>query len=262
MKKEVLLAVVVCLAATSGVHAQSPRWQQMIEIQVAPVHQPAFEDYILKIKEAAEKTESPVSWTTFQVVAGRADASYDVGLNYNTWAERDQWSSVPEMLTKAFGEQEAAQILRAGRVGIVSQRSLIWERLPDASSNPRPAGSGPANFYAVTIRHVKRDGVPEYREIQRTWKSAYEAVANGPSVGRSILRFGEGSNATFRRGTPFDRWGDYDASRELEVLAEQLGEEGSRLTLEARDRLCTDMDSFIAAYRPDLSRPAVSPTSD
>ena len=121
MKRLVLSFVVVFLATASSSFAQS-RFQQMIEIQVAPVHQPAFENYLMKVKEAADKTESPVNWTTFYVPVGRPAATYRIGISFNTWAERDSWTEVPDMLARAFGEQEAAQVLRAGRVGIVSQR--------------------------------------------------------------------------------------------------------------------------------------------
>ena len=260
MKKLVLLFVVVSLATASTVFAQS-RYQQMVQIQVAPVHQPAFENYVMKVKEAADKTESRLNWTTFYVPVGKPEATYRIGLSFDTWAERDQWGTVSAMLTEAFGEQEAAQILRAGRVGIVNQISRIWERLPDGSSNPRTGGQ-PANFYQVMIRQVDGEMVPEFRSLQRKWKEAYEAVADGPTVGRSILRVGPGSGATFRRAEAFDTWGERDAWTGRTLTLDHFGAAEQQLIAETRRRAVESTESFVSAFRPDLSRTAASPTSD
>ncbi len=263
MKKLVLLFVVMSLAIASTSFAQPARFQQMVQIQVAPVHQPAFENYVMKVKEAADKTESSLNWTTLYVPVGKPEATYRIGLSFDTWAERDQWGTVSAMLTEAFGEDEAAQILRAGRVGIVSQMSRIWERLPDGSSNPRTGGQ-PANFYQVAIRHVDREMVPEFRSLQRKWKASYEAASNGPSVGRSILRVGPGSGATFRRAEAFDTWAERDAwsGRNPALMTEHLGEAEQQLMGATQRRVLEDVETFVSAYRPDLSRLASSPTSD
>ena len=260
MKKLVLLFVVVSLASVPTLFAQS-RYQQMVEIQVAPVHQPAFESYVLKVKEAADEVESPVNWATFYVAVGKPDATYRIGLSFDTWAERDQWDTVSAMLTEAFGDQEAAQILRSGRAGIVSQISRIWERLEDGSANPRTAAQ-PANFYQVVIRQVDGEMVPEFRSLQRKWKAAFESVSDGPTVGRSILRVGPGSGATFRRGQPFDTWAERDSWGGRSLTAEHFGAEEQQLIAQTRRRVVENVESFVSAFRPDLSRLAASPTSD
>ena len=232
----------------------------MVEIQVAPVHQQAFENYVMKVKEAADETESPLNWITLYVPVGKPSATYRIGLSFDTWAERDQWGEVSDILTEAFGEQEAAQILRAGRVGIVSQMSRIWERLEDGSSNPR-TGSQPANFYQVAIRHIQRDQVPEFREVQRKWKAGYEAASDGPSVGRSILRMGPGSGATFRRSRPFDTWAERDGWGHRDYARATWRGSGSAHRPDY-GRVLEDVETFVSAYRPELSRLASSPTSD
>ena len=260
MKKLALLFVIVSLAMASTSFAQI-RFQQVIEIQVAPVHQPAFEDYILKIKEAADKIESPVGWGMYQIVVGKPSPGYRVSLGFNTWAERDQWGTVPDMLTEAFGEQEAARMLRDGRLGIVSERSSIWEYLEDGTSNRR-TGNQPVNFVEVTIRHVTREMVPEYRELQRKWKAAYEASSDKPSVTRRILRYGDGAGATFKRNAAFDTWAERDGWRIPEILREQFGEEGNQLNNRTMGRALEAVETFVVARRPDLSRSASSPPSD
>lgn len=262
MKKTAFLAVVVCVATASTVFSQS-RFAQVVEIQVAPLHQEAFEEYGRKIKEAADETASPVTWATFYAAVGKPGGTYRISLGFDSWAERDQWSEIPQMLTEAFGDQEAAQILRSGRAGIQSVTTRIWERLDDGSSNPRTGGE-PANFYQVSIRHINPEMVPEYRALQRRWKMAYEAASGGPTVARWILRYGDGAGTTFRRTQPFDTWAELDQwiGRAQELMEEHLGTEERLLVGSTRRRIEERNEVFVSAYRPDLSRTVASPTSD
>jgi len=261
MKNTALSFVVVSLAIASTSFAQLPRFQEVFEIQVAPVHQKSFETMAMKIKEAADEVGSPMSWTLVQVATGKPSLTYRVVLGFDEWAERDQWGLVEGVLTEAFGEEEAARIHRDGQLGIVSETSRIWELLDDGSSNLDP-NAPIANFYQVQIRHVARERVPEYREVQRQWKAAYETASDGPIVARWILRYGENPGATFRRTQPFDTWAELDSPRGPDILIEQFGEEGRRLQLESVGRMYEKTETFVSAYRPDLSRAATSPTSD
>ena len=119
-----------------------------------------------------------------------------------------------------------------------------------------------ANFYNVQIRHVSREAVPLYREIQRRWKVAYEEASDGPAVARWILRYGEDAGSVFRRTQPFDSWAERDSNRGQAILIEHFGEEGRRLQQVAVSRMYEKTETFVSAYRPDLSRTASSPTSD
>ena len=215
----------------------------------------------MKIKEAADETNSPMTWVLVQVATGKPSVTYRVVLGFNEWAERDQWGTVEGVLTEAFGEEEAARIHRSGNLGIVSERSRIWELLDDGSSN-LPTGNEVANFYQVQIRHVAREMVPAYREIQRQWKEAYEEAGDGPAVARWILRYGEDAGIVFRRTQPFNTWAERDSTRGQEILIEHFGEEGRRLQIEALGDMYVRTETFVSAYRSDLSRTAPGPTSD
>ena len=63
MRKLLFLMVIVSLVAMPA----AAQFQQLIEFQVKPGHEIAFENYIKKIGEAADKMESPMSWSTFSV---------------------------------------------------------------------------------------------------------------------------------------------------------------------------------------------------
>ncbi len=259
MKKLILLFVVVCLATAPALLAQ-PRFQQVIEVRVEPGQERAYENFVKKVVEAAEKVESPVSWSTFFATVGKPGSTYRIAIGFEKWAERDQWMNLSELLTKAFGEQEAERLLREGRAGIASSMSRIWERLDDGTSNPR-TGNQVANFYDVRIRRVKPELLLEYRALQRKWKAAHEAATN--SVTRWVLRYGDGGGATFRRTEPFDTWAERDGRGGGQIMREHYGEEEAELMRKTNLGAVWERERFVSAYRPDLSRMACGgPTSE
>jgi antibiotic biosynthesis monooxygenase (ABM) superfamily enzyme len=259
MKKLILLFVVVSLATAPVLLAQ-PQFQQVIEVRVEPGQERAYENFVKKVVEAANKVESPVSWSTFFATVGKPGSTYRIAISFEKWAERDQWMNLQEVLTKAFGEQEAERLLREGRAGVASSRSRIWERLDDGSSNPR-AGDQPANFYDVRIRRVKPEMLLEYRALQRKWKAAHDAANN--SVTRWVLRYGDGPGATFRRTEPFDTWTELDGWGDRQTIRKHYGDEEADLIRKTNRGAVWERERFVSAYRPDLSRRAGGgPTSE
>ena len=257
MKKLLFLSIVLSLALAPAVFAQS-QFQQVIEVQVKPGHEEAYENYLKKVVEAADKIGSPVQWATFSVAVGKSGSTHRIALGFDKWAERDQWQGGRGTLVQAFGEQEGAKISRGGRAAIASSTSRIWELLEHGTSNP---GNQVAKFYAVQIRHVHSDMIDEYRGLQRRWKAAYEAVSDGPSVSRWVLRMGAGTNTTFRRAQAFDSWGERDDWNVNAILSEHYGDD-AQLLFERMGRAIRKTETFVSAHRPDLSRSASGTSSN
>jgi len=259
MKKLLFLGAVLSLVLAPGVFAQ-PRFQQVIEVQVKPGHEDSYEGYLKKIVDAADKIGSPVSWSTFSVAVGKSGSTYRLALGFDEWAERDKWQGGRGTLVRAFGEQEGAKISRAGRAGVASSTSRIWELLEHGTSNPS-SSSQPAKFYDVQIRYVRADMIAEYRGLQRRWKAEYEAASQKPSVARWVLRMGEGTGTTFRRTQAFDSWGERDSWNPGRMINEHFGDDAPLLN-ERRRRAIRKTVHFVSAYRPDLSRRASGSTSN
>ncbi len=261
MRKLFVLVPALTLATTTSVLAQA-RFQQTVEVKVKPGHERAYESYLKKVIEAADKIKSPLGWNTFFVAVGKQSPTYRVALSFDKWADRDRWPNGPqEMLAKAFGEQEASRIDREGRLGIESVMIRIWERLHDGSSFPG-TGDRLAKFYGVTIRHVKPAMVPEFRSLQRKFKGAYEASREKMSVTRFVLRFGEGQDSTFRLTEPFDTWAEIDGWRNSEIIGEHLGEEEIELVGRTMTAAIWKQERFVSAHRPGLSRAAPGSTTN
>ena len=75
---------------------------------------------------------------------------------------------------------------------------------------------------------------------------------------------GAGSGATFRRSEPFDTWAERDAwtGRNLALMTEHLGAGEAQLMGSTQRRVLEDVETFVSAFRPDLSRLPASPTND
>ena len=258
MRKLLFLMVVVSLVAVPAV----AQFQQLVEFRVKSGQELAFENYVKKIKEGADKIGSPTRWSTFLVAVGKDGPTYRVGLLFEKWSERDQWQPPLDILVKAFGEQEGQKIYTSGTSAIASSSSRIWEVIEDGTANPQTVSSELSPFYEVTIRYVKPEMVAEYRGLLRRFKSAYEASDKNPSVTRWALSFGTGNGTTFRRTQPFDKWADRDGWSARAVIAEQFGDDAPLLIERLRSAVWKT-EHFVSAYRPDLSRDtAASPSND
>ena len=236
------------------------QFQQLIEVQVKPGHEIGYENYIKKIKEAADKIGSPVSWSTFYVAVGKPGSTYRIALSFDKWADRDAWQGPRQVLVEAFGEQEGTKIYTEGTSHAAKSSFRIWQVIDDGTANPQAPGAGPAPFYEVTIRWVKPEMLAEYQGLLRRFKSAYEGDEVNASVTRWVLRFGSGENRTFRRTQPFDKWGDRDKWNAREVISKHFGPDAP-LLFDRLNAAVWKSEHFVSAYRPDLSRTATSSTS-
>ena len=255
MRKLLFLMLAVSLTAVPA----AAQFQQMIEVQVKPGHEIAYENYIKKIREAADKIGSPMSWSTFYVTVGKPGSTYRIGLRFDKWGDRDAWQGARQVLVEAFGEQEGSKVYSEGGSHIASSSSRIWEVIDDGTANPQTSG-GPSPFYDVTIRWVKPEMVDEYRGLLRRFKSAYEAAEGNPNVTRWVLRYGSGESRTFRRTQPFDSWGDRDGWNARDVISKQFGADAPLLFARLNAAVWKS-EHFVSAYQPELSRTATSSTS-
>lgn len=255
--KKLLLVVVVALLVAMPAAAQ---FQQIVQVQVKPGHEMAYESFIKKVAEAADKTGSSVSWSTFQVAVGKPLGTYRIGLLFETWGERDSWQAVPQMLAEAYGEEEGMKIFSEGASHVASSMSRVWEVVDEGTANPVTI-TEPAPLYTVTIRYVKREMVNEYRGLLRRFKSAYENADSKPNVTRWVLRVGEGQGTTFRRTQPFDSWSARDDFNAGELIDAQFGPDAP-LLFDRMSKAVWKAENFVSAYRADLSRTAPPTTSN
>jgi hypothetical protein len=219
-----------------------------------------FEDYIKKIREAADETGAPQNWAAFQVTLGKEGPLYRFALPFAKWGERDQWGSPRGMLVQAFGEQEGMQIFNQGTGAVISTTVRVWELVTEGSGEV-PTTVELAPHYDVMIRHVKPEMIAEYLGLLRRFKSAYDAQDKNPQVTRWVLRFGERSGTTFRRAQPLENFAQYDTFNARAVIADHFGAD-AQMIFDRLNRVVLKTERFISTHRPDLSRATTATTND
>ena len=106
---------VLFLAMASFAVAQS-QFQYVVTQTVKPGMAMQYEEYIKKIVEAAEKNGDAQNWNVFMTTDGASGGQYVIVLSHDNWAAKDAWTTPAAMLTEAFGEDEAAKIMRSGQI--------------------------------------------------------------------------------------------------------------------------------------------------
>ncbi len=108
----------------------------VLQIDIKPGMQVAYENYVKKIVEASNKTNQ-ANWIGLSGGPGSAH-DYIVGIPYTSWAAMDtQPMSILKRLTTAFGEAEGQKISAAGAAAIENINTVLRRSRPDIS-RPMP----------------------------------------------------------------------------------------------------------------------------
>jgi hypothetical protein len=164
------------------------------------------------------------------------------------------------MLTKAYGEEEAAKIMRAGEAAIASSRTTVSSLQPELSTHLDTFSSVAAN-YLVSRSEVKPDKVLDYEFVISKIRAADEKAVGSPRrIGR---RYVEGNRYTFVTSTAFNTYAERDKWPSFsDYMGKMYGEEEIRQLLDKIRQTTISRVTFELAYRPDLSRSEESPTTN
>lgn len=255
----VCLVAPFLLLSAQGALAQA-RYQQVYENSVKPGQELVYENYVKKLIAAADKVGAKTYWTSYTVSVGKPGSTYRVALNFNSWADRGAWSTIPTMMVKAYGQQEGERLMKEG--GNALERSMVevWEYMPGSSANqttpPAPAG----NFVRAQIVRVQPGMASDYEAMTAKFKPAYEAAAGKPVVTRWVLRAGANSSYTFRRVEQVTAMSDFDGPTGPQLLQKFFGAQWAAMSAEL-NKMVTFRQEFISTRRADLSRVAPATTS-
>ncbi len=260
VSKSILVALVLVVACTTAAMAQNAPGEFLViyNIQVRSGANVQFEEYIKKVKEAADKTGAPQHWSASQLTFGGPGNNYAIGLRFDKWGEMDGWEAVPQILEDAFGEEEAAKILRSGRMAMESSEITISRLMEDLSYNLK--AMAPAPMYSIRVSEIKRDMQQDYRVFLAKANEAAEKAGDQRMVIRRTSTLGR--SAVYTSATPFEKWSEWDDRGDFWQRMEKA--HGPTETMRLRDTLtkCVEKSTrFTIRMRPDLSRLPMSSTS-
>ncbi len=256
------LSLPLLFGLTSRVAAQAQSGQpaeflQVITTTVRPGAVSDYEDFVKKIVAGANKVGAAQRWFVYGVSLGGPGFTYNVALPFNDWGEVDAWTSVAQVLFKAYGEAEGARILRAGRASIERSETAVYRLLPDLSTRPK-VFDPPAPFIQLFVTEVEPGMVPTWELFLARLKAAQERVAQAPSAIRRVAVLG--ASNTYVTAVPFNNYAERDGWPSTpDVLRQAYGETEARSLNETRLRCTRNARLEVVAYRPDLSRPVAGP---
>lgn len=250
----IVLAGVVSLSLASPFAAAQnapTEFLSVLTVTAKPDMIGEFETFIAQVNEAAKQIGDPRTVQTYQVRFGGPFNQYDFVTGFDEWGEVDGWLSVPEMLAKAHGQEEAATILQSGMAAIESFESTVSRMQHDLTNIPSGTSSTPARFARVTRT-----------EIDLGTESAYLALLSKRAEAQKHLGFRivrraivEGAAGVYTAVEFYDTLAARDEVPTLAATLDELfGETEMAQIVEAANRGVRHREFRLLERRPDLSR--------
>lgn len=251
-------AVVACLAAVcSFARAQeqpaaSNPWAHVTRVNVHPGQVGDFEDYVKKIQAARTKIGLPHEALVYQVAMGGSPFTYHSITPFTSWEQMDAFPSVPATLAKAYGDVEAAKMLKVGRSAIADVTIEVYTFRLDLSTHAKP-GAPPSPFVSLTITEHHGATLASYLRLVGKIKKAEEQDANAPPVLRYVIVNGDAPITVAARpsATLAERakW-----PNQTQVLRKAYGEGEQQEMNDLITKSIAKRSSVVLAFRPDLSK--------
>ncbi len=261
LKSLALVLVFLFVLAPFAVSQDRPsRYLQVMTFTLRAGAVSQFEETLTKVVEAANKVGVAQTWAAGQIELGGPGNTYVLAFPFEKWGDRDAWSRFPEYLNEAYGDKEAANILRVGNAAILSVDTVVLRLLEELSTGLEGAMEMP-QFLFIRRSEVRREMVPEYELFLAKVKEAREQVGDGR---RSIRRVSVvGQTNIYSSATPFNKWSERDfGTTFMEMMSKAHGEEEAAQLLDTVRRSVKSSKTFVLRHRPDLSRAKAAAATD
>src|SRR5713226_1267905 len=196
------------LALTQGQPGQPAEFIEVITSTVRPGAVSEYEDFVKKVVAGANKINASARWSAYQVGLGGPGYTYSIALPFRKWGDMDAWTSVSQILSKAYGEAEGTRILKAGRVSIERSETAAYRLLPELSTRPK-VFDPPAAFLQLFVTDVEPAMVSTWEDYLARLKAAQEKSPQAPTSIRRVAV--EGASNTYVTAAPFNSYAERDS---------------------------------------------------
>lgn len=262
--RSVSLVLVPILGLSSLVAAQSQpsEFLYMTTVTVKPSAVGEYEDYVKKIIAGANKIGAAEIILGFNLTLGGPGNTYVFALPFNKWGEVDGWIGPTQILVKAYGEVEAAKIMKAGRTAVEKSESSAYRLQADLSTKLRAFDPSLHSLINYVRTEVEPEMASAYELYLAKLKAAQEQAPNAPTSIRRVSVHGTSSvyvsAQLYSKNSERDNWPNPG-----ELLRKTYGEAEGHHLIETSARCIRNREIWVLAYRPDLSRPtAAKATTD
>jgi len=249
----------VLFLAMASVAVAQAKFQYVVTQTVKPGMQMQYEEFIQKIVEAADKTGGAQNWYTFQVAAGAPGGQYGIVLPHDNWADKDAWTNPMALLTEAFGEDDAAKIVRSGQLAMATSESVTGVLVPELSTH-LDRNDGIKKFYEVSTSRVRGHLVNDYLYGVQKIREAEAKAAGSPP--RTMRRQVQGERNVFTTATGYDSRAERDKWPAFnDYMSAAYSESEFRAIMEKVTAASARRTTIEVQYRPDLSHPPAPSTT-
>jgi hypothetical protein len=210
-----------------------------------------WENFVKKLAEAAEKNNATQSWMAFQMVLGGEADTYYIALPFEKWEDMDGWKQVPQMLSEAYGQEEAMKLLQS--VAPAATFKLETYGLLEDFSTHFDATKYASKYYRIIRTEVKPSMNSTYRSLLSRGSAVEKGSADAPMTIRRSNILGE--SFRYMASTPFSNWSDLDDMENLgNLINESMGDAVADNFFETLRKCISKRDMFVLMLRPDMSR--------
>lgn len=248
-----VLLTVTTLWAPSLASAQNgpARFLAVQTITVVPGMRAQFEGVATQVADAFKQTgEEPQIVNTFSIMDGRDNRTYLFVWGFDEISEMDTWRGIPAVLTEAYGEEKAAEILMAGDQSIATSTTTINVLQADVSSSAVsdfPEGPPRVTLIETEVDYSKLE---DYMLYLSKLKEAEEAAGVSWTRRQQVRGQLNLFSATRLHSNMSDT-----APLAFDLLREHLGPAEADVLIGRQFDAVLHREIVTLMRRPDLSRP-------
>jgi hypothetical protein len=260
----IVLALVVGVVALLVVQAQAPnKPAQFLQLTITTVRPSAINDYeefVKKLNAARDKTAGSPRVLVYAVNLGGPAFTFYTLTEWEKWADREKFPNGGQMLTKVYGQAEAARLQKLQRDAIVQQRSEVFAYDANASLNPRLVDP-PAAFINLQRNELVPELAGAYGAARAKLKNAEEKAGDK----RTIIRRNaiQGAGFVSYQAVVISKLSDRDVQNPNggDSLRKIYGNAEATQVQDILNRAVRNRQQVFLAYRPDLSKPKATVSS-
>jgi len=254
------LAVAVCLTLVWSVVAQAQQQHkpaQFLQLTITTVRPSGvndYEEFVKKANAARDKTPGSPTQIVYGINLGGSPFTYYTVTQWEKWADREKFPNFGQMMTKVYGQAEAARLQKIQRDAIVQLRSEVFALDANASLNPK-VFDPPAGFINLQRTELRPEMAAAYASALARLKGAEEKSGDT----RTIIRRNAIQGEAFVRyqAVQMTKLSDRDlqAPNAGDTMRKMYGDAEANQIQDTLNRAIRGRTQVFLAYRPDLSKP-------
>jgi len=253
----VVAVVLVVLAWTLVAQTQAQnKPAQFLQVTITTVRPSAINDYeefVKKLNAARDKTSGSPRVAVYAVNLGGPAFTFYTMTEWEKWADREKFPNGGQMLTKVYGEAEAARLQKLQRDAIVTQRTEVYAYDANSSLNPRYVDP-PTAFINLQRTELQPEMAGAYVAALAKLKNAEEKAGDK----RTIIRRNEIQGGAFVRyqAVLINKLSDRDVQNPNagDSLRKIYGNAEATQVQETLNKAIRNRTQVFLAYRGDLSK--------